>query len=70
MRAATLQSDRLITREILQLFYPTTGVLTETGQAPVQLNVVDNNQFDSKWSKKVIKYATNGKVGCALQLRQ
>ena len=45
-------------------FDPTTGVLTETGHAPVQLNVVDYKQFDSKWSNKVINYSTIGKVGC------
>ena len=45
-------------------FDPTTGVLTETGHEPVQLNVVDYKQFDSKWSNKVINYSTIGKVGC------
>lgn len=45
-------------------FDTTTGMMTEIGTAPVQLNVVDYKQFGESWSNTTITYSTIGQVGC------
>lgn len=45
-------------------FDDTTGIETQSGHAPVQLDVVSYKQFDSQWANKKITYSTIGKVGC------
>ncbi|MCC8110591.1 MAG: hypothetical protein LIO74_02840 [Ruminococcus sp.] len=45
-------------------FDTTTGELTNTGHAAVQLDVPDYKQFDSQWANTTIIYSTIGKVGC------
>lgn len=64
LSSCTMQTGWITISGTSYYFDPTTGVMTQTGHQPVQLDAPDYKQFDSRWASKKIGYSTIKQVGC------